>query len=205
VPADGALALSALACALGFAAVARAVGREWCRALDERLLEMMPPPAPATRLDSAMRDFSALGGDTIRLLFLIAGSAGLAAAGAWRAAALFFVLSLASRLLVVLLKQVVRRERPPADAHAVPTFTSSFPSGHSLMAMVMLVLAAQLMTMGAPWALRALMLALAAGLTIAIGVARIYLRVHWPSDVLAAWFGGGAWVLGALLVYRHFG
>ena len=204
MPATG-LAIGAIACAVGFALVALAVARGWCRAIDERLLAAMPPLVPATRLDSAMHDFSALGGDTVRLIYLLAGTAGLVVAGAWRAAALFFVVSLASRLVVVLLKRIVRRERPPAHAHGVPTFSSSFPSGHGLMAMVMLLIGAELMTAGAPAALRALLLALAGALSVAIGIARIYLRVHWPSDVLAAWLGGGAWVLAALFVYRQLG
>lgn len=190
MPATG-LAIGAIACAAGFALVALAVARGWCRAIDERLLAAMPPLVPATRLDSAMHDFSALGGDTVRLIYLLAGTAGLVVAGAWRAAALFFVVSLASRLVVVLLKRIVRRERPPAHAHGVPTFSSSFPSGHGLMAMVMLLIGAELMTAGA--------------LSVAIGIARIYLRVHWPSDVLAAWLGGGAWVLAALFAYRQLG
>ena len=85
------------------------------------------------------------------------------------------------------------------------TFTTSFPSGHTLMATAMLLLAATLATADASMAMRGFALGFAGSLALAIGAARLLLRVHWPSDVLAAWLGGGAWAMAALLILRHLG
>jgi undecaprenyl-diphosphatase len=203
---DFGLGIGVLLCGAGFILVALAVARGWCESADRRLLAALPPaPARHGRFDAAMGDISALGGDTVRLLFLAAGTIGLAVGADPRAAACFFSASLGSRLFVSLLKRIVRRERPDAAAHRVKTFTTSFPSGHTLMATAMLLLAAPLATVAAPTAVRGFALGLAGGLALAIGAARLLLRVHWPSDVLAAWLGGGAWAMAALLILRHLG
>ena len=70
----------------------------------------------------------------------------------------------------------------------------SFPSGHAMdSAIIYLTMAALLARFVQPLALKLYFLGLAAVLTFLIGVSRVYLGVHYPSDVLAGWVGGLAW------------
>lgn len=101
-------------------------------------------------------------------------------------------------------KEALGRARPPFE-QAVPPLESSasFPSGHSLNSLVLV-----LMLLALAWPVlrsRAARLAAAAGASLfvlAMGFSRVYLGHHWPSDVLAAWLLGAAWLL-SLLVARH--
>ena len=87
--------------------------------------------------------------------------------------------------------------------HGVEVYTASFPSGHATGA------AATYLTLGALLArfqpqrrLKLYLIGLAATLTVAIGVSRVYLGVHWPTDVLAGWTLGTSWALLCWLVAR---
>lgn len=183
-----------------------AVAMGWCDGVDRAVMEMLPggladaPRGRVTRVDTMVRDVSALGSDTVRAIFLIACVGGLAVTGNIRAAIAFAATTLAARLFVLLLKRLVARARPPAHGHAVPTYTTSFPSGHTLMATVMLLAAAALLTDGESATAQVCAYAFAAALSLAIGLARMYLRAHWASDVLAGWLAAGAWVAGSLLI-----
>ena len=81
------------------------------------------------------------------------------------------------------------------EGHAVLTHTSSFPSGHSFNGAVFLLAGALLLVRAAPaaavpaWGLAIL-------LSLALGIARLLLGVHWPSDIAAGWLGAVAWVCG---------
>lgn len=202
---------SNLELALGLAAAAwallgAAVAMGWCDRFDRAVMAWLPggladaPRARVTRIDTMMRDVSSLGSDTVRAIFLVACSGGLAITGNLEAAVAFAAIALGARLFVLVLKRLIARERPPAHGHAVPTYTTSFPSGHTLMATVMLLSAAALLTAGGSTAAQIYAFAFAAVLSLAIGLARMYLRVHWASDVLAGWLAAGAWVAGSLLV-----
>lgn len=79
--------------------------------------------------------------------------------------------------------------------------TWSFPSGHATMsAVTYLTLGALLARMQPHPALKAYLLSIAVSLTLLVGMSRVYLGVHWPTDVLAGWCLGSAWALGWWLV-----
>jgi undecaprenyl-diphosphatase len=99
-------------------------------------------------------------------------------------------------LLSALLKDAFGRARPDLVPHGVEVHTLSFPSGHAMLA------AATYLTLGALLArvqphprVKTYVLTVAAVLTVLIGVSRVHLGVHWPSDVLAGWCVGAAWAL----------
>lgn len=103
--------------------------------------------------------------------------------------------SLLGASLMVILKHLVRRERPPRDDRLLHIESYSFPSGHSMMTMVVYGLIAIAAYRVIPW-VRAhpWTLVLAPVISILVGLTRIYLGVHWTTDVLAGWLFGAVWV-----------
>jgi undecaprenyl-diphosphatase len=107
-----------------------------------------------------------------------------------------------------LLKFGYARPRPEVVAHLVEVHTASFPSGHAMnSAITYLTLGALLARAQKDWRVRVYLLAVAIILTLVIGVSRVYLGVHWPSDVIAGWCVGGSWAvlcsLGARTLQRR--
>jgi undecaprenyl-diphosphatase len=99
------------------------------------------------------------------------------------------------------LKIGFERARPDLVPHGATVYTKSFPSGHSfLSAVVYLTLGALLARVQPKRRLKIYLLGLAALLTVAVGLSRVYLGVHWPTDVLAGWTVGATWALLCWLV-----
>jgi undecaprenyl-diphosphatase len=94
------------------------------------------------------------------------------------------------------LKQLFGRERPPLALHAVEVVNPSFPSGHAMLsAVVYLTLAVLIARFAERRRVKAYALAAGVALTLLVGASRVFLGVHWPSDVLAGWSLGAAWAL----------
>ncbi|MCT8266904.1 phosphatase PAP2 family protein [Afifella sp. JA880] len=110
-------------------------------------------------------------------------------------AGLLVFASLAGGAIVVnALKYGFSRPRPDLVAHSAEVFTTSFPSAHAAMsATVYLTLGALVMRFSKGRALKLYALFVAVLLTILVGLSRVYLGVHWPTDVLAGWAIGAAW------------
>ncbi|HEX6625098.1 MAG TPA: phosphatase PAP2 family protein [Pyrinomonadaceae bacterium] len=139
--------------------------------------------------------------------FLIgAGACALIAfalAGWRRAAAAFLVTMAGAALLNVLLKSIFQRERPAPFFDTPLPESYSFPSGHALLSfcfygVLAAVLAARLNSVRA----RVLVWAAAALLVALIGLSRVYLGVHFPSDVLAGYAAALVWVMAVALADR---
>ena len=119
-----------------------------------------------------------------------------------RGHALLLTASLAGGLLVMhLLKRGYERPRPDLVSHLVHVQTLSFPSGHAMLsAVAYLTLGALLaQTQVRRWQ-GIYFLLVAIILTVLVGASRVYLGVHWPSDVLAGWCAGMSWALFCWLV-----
>ncbi len=109
--------------------------------------------------------------------------------------------SLGATVLNVGLKSFFDRPRPDVVTPLVLATSPSFPSGHALgAAAIYLMLGALLARLQERRALKVFCTAGAGVLTLLVGVSRIHLGVHWPSDVLAGWCVGAAWAIFCWLV-----
>ncbi|HET7576079.1 MAG TPA: phosphatase PAP2 family protein [Sphingomicrobium sp.] len=114
-----------------------------------------------------------------------------------RLALIFVVLMLIGRFLAGLQKHWIARPRPELEAHLVSTNSHAFPSGHAANSMIFYVMFALILTSGTR--LERPAIAVAALFSLLIGISRVMLGVHWPSDVVGGWAFGLFWVL---LAYR---
>ena len=149
------------------------------------------------------RDFTALGGVGVLGLIAIASVVYLWLRGL-RRVALSVVLSIVGGLLLSLaLKAGIDRPRPGLGSHGSMVYTCSVPSGHYMLAAVVyLTCGAFLAAAHCRRRIRVFILAYAVLLTLLVGVSRVYLGVHWPTDVLAGWSAGAAWAAASWLVAR---
>jgi len=155
--------------------------------------DLSQPIGPAW-LEQTMIELTALGGYPI-LVVIVAIVIGFLLVSGKLGPAAFVFLSITSGTLVShLLKLLYDRPRPDIVDHLVSIHTASFPSGHATMsAVVYLTLASLIVRLVESNVVRAYVLGVAILLTFLIGMSRIYLGVHWPSDVLAGWALGVAW------------
>lgn len=151
--------------------------------------------------EEVMRDFTALGGHAV-LTSIVLAVVGFLLLTRKRRFALLVALSVTAGMgLSSLLKSAFARPRPDLVAHATEVYTHSFPSGHAMLsAVVYLTLGALLARSRAEPRVKIYLLSVAVLLTLLVGVSRVYLGVHWPSDVLAGWAIGSAWALICWLV-----
>jgi undecaprenyl-diphosphatase len=106
-------------------------------------------------------------------------------------------------ILSILLKNLFGRPRPSLVPHLSHVSTSSFPSGHSLLAAVVYLTLGSLLAAVMPnRKLQIYVLSVAVMLTLFVGASRVYLGVHYPTDVLAGWLAGLVWALLCWLVAR---
>lgn len=147
-------------------------------------------------VEEMARDVTSLGSFTVIALITLA-AAGFLALQEKRNAAVFVLVAVGSgAALSMLLKAGFDRPRPDLVPHATAVYSSSFPSGHSMTAAVAyLTLAAVLIRVQTRRRLKAYILSIAVLVTVAVGISRVYLGVHWPSDVLAGWSAGAAWAV----------
>ena len=180
------------------------------REVDERLIMAMrsaddpgDPLGPGW-FEEGMRDLTALGSMAVLLLLsaTVAGFLGLR--GQWHSVWLL-VGSLAGGLgLTLLLKDYFGRPRPELVPHLHDVITASFPSGHALLAAVFyLTLGALLARFVVERRVKIYMVGVGVGITGVVGVSRVYMGVHYPTDVLAGWTLGLMWAVACWLVARQ--
>ncbi len=165
------------------------------------MLAMRVPGHPAQPigpawLPSAMRDLTALGSSTVLTLVVVATAAFLLLRGRIRTALLVTGATSLGAIMVTLVKALIGRTRPDLVERLMVETSRSFPSGHAAnSAIVYLTLATLLFPVVRERRLRTYLLGLALALTFLIGASRVYLGVHWPSDVAAGWAFGAGWAL----------
>jgi undecaprenyl-diphosphatase len=147
-------------------------------------------------LGDAMRDISALGSPVV-LALVIASVMGYLWLSKNRTLSLMVAGSVAGgTVLTAILKSIEGRPRPEIVPHLANVSSSSFPSGHSMLsAVIFLTLGMLLARTEVSAVLRLYLIGLAIVFSFLIGISRVYLGVHYPTDVLAGWSAGVAWTL----------
>ena len=154
-------------------------------------------------LEGAMRDITSLGSASVLVLITAAVIIYLLLVRRWGTALLTFVAVAGGQVLSSLLKLGIDRPRPELVSHLVTETSLSFPSGHAMLsAVTYLTLGSLAARFLHGRATKIYVLSLAVLTTVLVGVSRIYLGVHWPSDVLAGWCAGFAWAMLCWLAAR---
>jgi undecaprenyl-diphosphatase len=212
--ADLAVLLSLLMIVVGlwmFVALAYLVSRGSVQQFDERvILILRNPNDPAVPLGPKWlaeigRDLTALGGIAALCLFTAAVSGYLVITHKYLGLCFLLGATLSGLLLSGLLKGIFERPRPHLVQHLSYVTTTSFPSGHSVLsAIVYLTLGSLLARLVEERRLKLYFLGVALFLSFLVGVSRVYMGVHYPTDVLAGWSIGLAWALLCGLVARYY-
>jgi undecaprenyl-diphosphatase len=169
--------------------------------IDEKILLLMREPGDpdnaigTPRFEEFVRDISALGSQGVLFLGVFAACGFLLLRRQYHAAILLIVAAVGAYFVAAVLKGFFDRPRPslvtPFSYH---TGTRSFPSGHSVMAAsVYLTVGALLSRLVKPLGHKIYFIAMAALLAFLVGVSRVYLGMHHPTDVVAGWIIGAYW------------
>jgi undecaprenyl-diphosphatase len=193
----GALLVAAM---LLFAAFRLSAGEpgELDRALMLALRDPADPAAPIGPfwLRKAMVELTNLGSGSELTLIVIVAAGLLIVRRAFRTALLLVAATASGGLMVSLLKARFAHPRPTLVDHLVEVQSASFPSAHAAnSAIVFLTVATFLLRIETGAIERIYTIAVAILLTLLVGISRVYLGVHWPSDVAAGWMLGSAWAI----------
>ena len=199
-------ALVALAVAavfsLAFIRIAAYVNGETPGEFDVHIITALRNPADLSDplgpgwLEEAMRDLTGLGGTIVLVIVSLAAFFFLLMTGRTHSAYMLAASVIGAMILSQTMKLGFNRPRPDLVPHGARVYTMSFPSGHAMMSTaVYLTLAALLARTQQRSRVRIFIIFVAAMLTILVGASRVYLGVHWPTDVLAGWAGGAAWAI----------
>ena len=194
----------------GFLELAGEVTEGDTKAFDTRILLALREPGDPHQpigpdwFHEVVRDFTALGGYAVLILVLLAVTGYLWLERKQGAMLLVLVAIVGGFVLSLSLKSVFERERPTEVEALSYVHTSSFPSGHAMMsAVVYLTLGTLLSRFSKSFVMRFYFLAIAVLVTVLVGFSRVFLGVHYPTDVLAGWAAGLVWSTLCWLVARR--
>lgn len=181
------------------------------KGFDEAILLALRQPSDLSTpigpgwLTHAVKDITSLGGTTVLTLMTVLVTIYLLL-DRRRAIAIFVLASvLGGWALSTVLKLSVARARPDIVPHLVEVNDLSFPSGHAMVsAVTYLTLAALISGTRRYRSTRIFIVAVGILLTLMIGMSRVYLGVHYPTDVLGGWCAGATWALGCWIIARRF-
>lgn len=181
------------------------------QAFDTKILRALRDPADPSKplgpawIEGSLVDLTAIGGPTVLGLTVVAVIGFLTLQARYRTAIVVAMTSLGGEVLNTTMKQVFSRPRPTIVPHLRVIYTTSFPSGHAMeSAIVYLTLAAILMRASESRLTKMYILGIAVLLTMLVGASRVYLGVHYPTDVIGGWIVGFMWASVCWLVAQRF-
>lgn len=195
----------------GFITLAGEVLEGETTTFDERILLSLRSAADPSRpigpawIEYAMLDLTAIGGPTVLGLVVFAVLGFLLLQGLYRNALVVVLTAVSGELVNAILKQAFERPRPTIVPHLREVLSASFPSGHAMeSAIIYLTLGAMLMRIAERRLTKIYCLGVAAMATFLVGVSRVYLGVHYPTDVVGGWIVGLFWASLCWMVAQRF-
>jgi undecaprenyl-diphosphatase len=206
-------AMIVLVCGLGFVKLGDEVLEGDTQSVDERVLialrradDPAVPIGPAWLREAGL-DLTALGSPVVLILMVLAVMGFMWLRRKYREMALTLLTTVSGSIFSVVLKSTFGRDRPAVVPHLREVTTPSFPSGHAMASAIVFLTLGILLASIVPGRIAKLYcLFWSMTLTFLVGLSRVYLGVHYPSDVLAGWMAGIGWALGcwaALHVFRR--
>jgi undecaprenyl-diphosphatase len=181
-------------------------------AVDRHIILMLREPGDlndplgSKNIEEAVRDVTALGGTTLVIVVTLVAVLAFAFHKKRRHALVMAGAVLAAWGSSQVTKALYSRPRPDLVPHEAYVYSASFPSGHSTMSTACFLTLAMLVSSLEPQRRsKALAYGLAGMVVVGVGFSRVYLGVHWPTDVLAGWCLGAAWALAGWLALRAMG
>jgi undecaprenyl-diphosphatase len=203
--------LGACALLLAFLTLAGEVTEGDTQAFDTRILQALRNPDDPSRLigprwmESSLLDLTAIGGPTVLALVVVAVLGFLLLQTRYRTALFVVLTAISGELINTAMKHAFNRPRPTVVPHLRAVYTTSFPSGHAMeSAIVYLTLGAILMRVSEGRVTKIYCLGIAMLLTALAGVSRVFLGVHYPTDVIGGWIIGFGWASICWLVEQRF-
>jgi undecaprenyl-diphosphatase len=195
----------------GFVLLAGQVMAGDTQAFDTKILLALRNPSDPSRLigpewmESSILDLTALGGSTVLWLTIIAVAGFLVLQARYHNAVVVLVAATGGEVLASVMKHIFNRPRPTIVPHLRAVYSTSFPSGHAMeSAIVYLTLGAILMRSSSNRVTKLYILGIAILLTTLGGTSRVFLGVHYPTDVVGGWIIGFAWASVCWLAARRF-
>lgn len=159
---------------------------------------MIGPPV----LEELMRDITGLGGYAVLVLVVFSYSILLRLMHGRRDVNFFLATAIGGFLCSAVMKRLVGRERPGIVPHLSYVETSSFPSTHAMMSLIIFLTIGLLLARHTrDHRVRALLVAVPLLLTFLVGISRVFMGVHFPTDVLAGWTAGLLWTWAAFSIH----
>ena len=196
----------------GFLALASEVMEGDTTSLDTKILMSLRktddpsrPIGPAW-VENSLLDLTAIGGPTVLGLVVLAVIGFLVLQTRYRTAAVVGITAASGELVTFVLKNVFLRPRPDVVPHLRDvSLSTSFPSGHAMdSAIIYLTLGTMLMRLAERRITKLYCIGMAIFVTFLVGVSRVYLGVHYPTDVVAGWMFGFLWASLCWLVSQRF-
>jgi len=195
----------------GFLKLASEVMEGETHALDTRIVRALRKADDPARpigpewLENSMLDITAVGGPTVLGLVVLSVVGFLLLQARYRTAIVVLATAASGELANYAMKNVFLRPRPDVVPHLRDVASSSFPSGHAMeSAIIYLTLGAMLMRLAERGITKIYCIGMAIFLTLIVGISRVYLGVHYPTDVAAGWMFGFFWASLCWIVARRF-
>ena len=207
------LVVGACVCLLlwGFLSLADEVMEGDTATVDTRILRAFRKADDPSRpigpewVENSLLDLTALGGPTVLGLMVVSVAGFLLLQTRYHSALVVLATAASGEIANMAMKNMFLRPRPTIVPHLRDVSSTSFPSGHAMeSAIIYLTLGAMLMRLAERRLTKIYCISMAVFMTLLVGISRVYLGVHYPTDVVAGWMFGFFWASLCWIVARRF-